>query len=313
MKSIANPLARAAIIVAAMAGSQLAAQAQTQEMAKAGPWRITYSPQVPNSCSAVMKNTARNPGDGQFFSIVLTGRNWELWTDKGVNEQQATEISVESETFPVTFEQNESVATARVGRNVINAMRTASFIDLALDDYGPQIELKSVSKAIDLLEKCVRRSAAAAVEEEPQPQPADEGIRWVRLSDGALDRGAPPSGRDTNGAPLFVCSADFNGGQQPGKIRRGFNGCNFAFGGREMTSPTYSLMVGRAKWARASGGRVPRNALQSGSEPNGEPLFVCRTKFNDSIQLGKIRPGFSGCNFSYGGNERTADAYEVMY
>lgn len=60
-------------------------------------------------------------------------------------------------------------------------------------------------------------------------------------------------------------------------------------------------------------GRVPRNAVQSGSEPNGEPLFVCRTKFNDSIQLGKIRPGFSGCNFSYGGKELTAAAYEVMY
>lgn len=296
-----------------MLGTSLAAQAQTQEMAKAGPWRITYSPQVPDSCSAVMKNTGRQPGDGEFFSIVLNGGDWELWTDDQVNGRKTTQIAVGSKTFRVTFEQNENVATARVGRNVIDAMRSASFIDLALDDYGPQVQLQAVSRAVELLEACVRRSGAAPVAANPPPQQADEGIDWVRLSGGALDRRAFPSGRDTNGAPLFVCSADFNGVQQPGKIRSGFNGCNFSYGGREMSAGTYSLMVGRAKWARASGGQVPPNAVQSGSETNGQPLFVCRTEYNGSVQLGKIRPGFSGCNFSYGGKELTAAAYEVMY
>lgn len=167
----------------------------------------------------------------------------------------------------------------------------------------PRTEVQGAAKHIrDLVGRCAG------------PAPKAAGIDWVRASGGVVDVRAPAVGRDTNGAPLFVCSADNGGGtQQPGKIRPGFTGCNFGYGGREMTARTYSVMVGQPRWARASGGRVPPGAIQAGSEKDGRPLFVCRTSFNGSIQIGKVRPEFTGCNFGYGGREMTGNPYEVLY
>lgn len=177
----------------------------------------------------------------------------------------------------------------------------------------PRTEVEGASMHIrDLVARCT----GAPAPQKPRaaaPPPPDDGIGWTRASGGALAPGAIAAGRDTNGAALYVCSADFGGHQQPGKIRPGFDGCNFGMGGREMTSRTYSVMTGRSRWAPASDGRVPRNALQAGSETDGRELFVCRTQFNGSVQLGKVRPGFNGCNFGHGGREMTGNPYEVLY
>lgn len=211
------------------------------------------------------------------------------------------------------------------------ASKTARVVARALDrkpscqDYGkgvhsdynmhydwcmrtPRTEVEGAASHIrDLVRGCAGPAG------DPQQGGAQrQGVDWVRQSAGAISPAAVPAGRDTNGERLFICSAEYNGGLHPGKIRRGFNGCNFGYGSREMTAANYKTMVGRGRWVRAEGGQVPPNALQSGNEADGQPLFVCLASYENSLQPGKIRPGFSGCNFGYGGNELTASIYDVL-
>lgn len=143
-------------------------------------------------------------------------------------------------------------------------------------------------------------------------QPVGQGVDWVPQSGGGFPANAPAAGRDTNGQPLYLCLAEHNGGLHPGKIRPGFYGCNFGYGGREFTAHAYSVMVGQGRWVPSNGGQIPANALRSGHEADGSALFACRIAHRGSLQLGKIRPGFSGCNFGYGGQEFTGSNYEVL-
>jgi len=161
------------------------------------------------------------------------------------------------------------------------------------------------------VEHCARHASALPVSG-PPAGPVTDGVDWVPQMAGQFPAHAAVTGRDTNGQPLYTCSAERDGALHPGKIRQGFDGCVFGYGGREYTARSYRVMVGVPRWAWASHGQVPPNALQSGNEADERPLFACRTEYRGSMQLGKIRPGFNGCNFSYGGREMTGAFYEVL-
>ena len=71
---------------------------------------------------------------------------------------------------------------------------------------------------------------------------------------------------------------------------------------------------GSGSWVDAGGGSVPPGAFPGGQEgpPNYETLFVCRTMYNGSMQLGKVRPGLGGCYFAYSGSEVSMPSYQVL-
>lgn len=311
---ITNRPIRALAWAAALLASTFAhlLPAHADEFGRAGDFTILKEAHAPGHCRAIMIDRRHQAEFGQFFAIALDDAGWQLWSDVRVYHPQVTSIIVDGRHFNVQFEQIEETSVAPVGRNVIDAIARGSRLNLNRDPDGPQYTLRGSARAIEMLEACVRgggnRGARASA-----PPPVEDGVYWERMSGGAIDGRAPSSGRDTNGAPLYVCSAEFNGVNQPGKIRHGFRGCNFGYGGQELTSGTYMVLLGRPKWARASNGQVPANAVQAGSELNGSPLFVCRTQYEGSMQLGKVRPGFRGCNFGYGGGELTGNPYEVMY
>ncbi|WBV67411.1 DUF3421 domain-containing protein [Legionella pneumophila] len=52
--------------------------------------------------------------------------------------------------------------------------------------------------------------------------------------------------------------------------------------------------------------------MVNGKDTNGNPLFVCQSNFNGSIQPGKTWPGYSHCNISYGGREIITDNYRIL-
>jgi len=68
----------------------------------------------------------------------------------------------------------------------------------------------------------------------------------------------------------------------------------------------------RLQWVAASGGTVPGGALQGGQEANGSPLYICHAMHLGGVHPGKVRPGFSGCNIPYGGQEIVVPNYEVL-
>ncbi|KTD79394.1 DUF3421 domain-containing protein [Legionella waltersii] len=54
-------------------------------------------------------------------------------------------------------------------------------------------------------------------------------------------------GRDTNGNPLFVCQANFNGSIQPGKTWPGYYHCNISYGGREVITDNYRVLSAQSE------------------------------------------------------------------
>ncbi|KTD52827.1 DUF3421 domain-containing protein [Legionella quateirensis] len=55
-------------------------------------------------------------------------------------------------------------------------------------------------------------------------------------------RSALQIGKDTNGNPLFVCQANFNGSIQPGKTWPGYNHCNISYAGREVITDYFRVL-----------------------------------------------------------------------
>ena len=66
------------------------------------------------------------------------------------------------------------------------------------------------------------------------------------------------------------------------------------------------------KWVSATNQTIPASAIQSGHEPDGRPLFVCRARFEHGLHPGKIRRDLSGCHIPWGGKERAVAQYEVL-
>ncbi|MCA0920725.1 DUF3421 domain-containing protein [Pseudooceanicola nanhaiensis] len=131
---------------------------------------------------------------------------------------------------------------------------------------------------------------------------------------GSIPRGAFEAGWEANGAWLYSCVTEHNGGWHPGKIRPGFSGCNFGYGGRELTASHYRVLTGTYNWLNMSNtpGSIPGAAVPIGYEADGRTLYVCRGEYKGGWHPGKIRAGFSGCSIGYGGREIEVKSYDVL-
>lgn len=77
---------------------------------------------------------------------------------------------------------------------------------------------------------------------------------------------------------------------------------------------TSFVVAGRWDWVRSQRGNIPIDALIGGEEhsPARQHLFICKAKFRGGVHPGKIRPGFGGCNISWGGSEFSVPNYKVL-
>jgi hypothetical protein len=144
---------------------------------------------------------------------------------------------------------------------------------------------------------------------------AKQKFEWVRAQKGAIPRGAAESGRDTDGKPLYPCVVRAAGSSIPGKLGRGFGGCNYAYNGKEYTAPQYQVLVvkqrGALKWVDVKGSHLPRSMLKAG-DSNGRPLYFCRAAYENSWQIGSVRDGDKACVFGYGGREQSRPKFQVL-
>jgi Protein of unknown function (DUF3421) len=141
---------------------------------------------------------------------------------------------------------------------------------------------------------------------------------WVTGHPGSVPADAIVGGVDNHGSPLYVCHGGWleGFGSQPGKFRSDFNGCDFGYGGKEVIATDFEFLI--SSWQNASGGFVPPNAVIGGCEAGppfcGASLFFCRASVPgfQGLQPGKIRPGFSGCNIPFNGQELIESSYQVL-
>lgn len=145
------------------------------------------------------------------------------------------------------------------------------------------------------------------------------GKMWQLAKNGVIPSNSFPAGLDDNGETLYVCRANYANGVHPGKIRRGFRGCNISFAGKEIAIPVYSVLLsirqGSYGWYRGRNGNVPRGALVAGAEANRQVLYICKArvgKIRNGFHPGKVRPGIRGCNVPYDGREIVKKSYTVL-
>jgi Protein of unknown function (DUF3421) len=97
------------------------------------------------------------------------------------------------------------------------------------------------------------------------------------------------------------------------KIVLARNEAYVAYGGKEISINSYEFLTGRGfKWVKSENGDTPKYAVSTGTTANGEPLYIGRVHYNDSLTVGKIQPSHNCCYIPYGGSEISAKSYEVL-
>ncbi|PVU93619.1 hypothetical protein BB559_003227 [Furculomyces boomerangus] len=142
---------------------------------------------------------------------------------------------------------------------------------------------------------------------------AQHQFNWVLATDGQIPMNAVQGGIERDGKPLFIAKGVYKNGLHPGKagphLKQGF--C-LSYGGKEVLLRQYYVLCGdssKLRWVEQDGllNIQSFHPVEAGYEESGEPLFVAKTTFQGSQQLGKIGQHLKlGMNFPYDGKEKFA-------
>jgi hypothetical protein len=128
----------------------------------------------------------------------------------------------------------------------------------------------------------------------------------ISAINGFVPQDAIRGGTDTDGTPLYICSAFFDGSTQLGKLHSSFGGCNISYGGVEYTESNYFVLV--SNWLGNSEFDFP-----AGTDSDGSTLYVCRAMLNGGlIYPGKMRQGWNECSYGLSGKEQWGSLYEIL-
>ena len=139
-----------------------------------------------------------------------------------------------------------------------------------------------------------------------------QGLDWVKYA-GSLPKNVIYGGTE-NGTKLAVCRCFYNDSYHSGKVVG--TGCNFGWGGKEITSTTFEILVDirpTFAWEKIVENKMPFNAVVSGEE-NGNYLYVGQANYAGGVHPGKVLWTGSEyiCNIGYGGKEITVTDFKVM-
>ncbi|MCT4637351.1 MAG: DUF3421 domain-containing protein [Bacteroidales bacterium] len=137
-----------------------------------------------------------------------------------------------------------------------------------------------------------------------------EGTKWKSTTSGRLPVGCVVSGNDTEGNPAFVARAKMQRGVCPGysNVKQG---C-FPFNGRNTAVNNFEVFVGKPKWRKPKGRKIPLNAIVTGFENNGHPMFTAKVKSGNNVLIGKMRDNFGNAHFIVSGRERELANYKIL-
>ncbi|CAO1428337.1 unnamed protein product [Diamesa hyperborea] len=124
---------------------------------------------------------------------------------------------------------------------------------------------------------------------------------------------AVSAGHDSDGTPIFVGRALEGFTTIPAKVMPSKQACYVSFNGQEIFKPSFEYLVGEGfEWVGSSSGHVPDNAVLSGNEQTGEPLYVGRAHHDGSLTPGKIHQSHQCIYIAYGGMEIAIRDYDVL-
>ena len=144
-------------------------------------------------------------------------------------------------------------------------------------------------------------------------------VNWEPNSYGNVPWDAVVGGRDTDGSMLYFCRTYYgaavgSSGYQPGKVNQNLTSCRVGYGGQEIGSAGYDVLV--PHWESVANGDVPGvdvpgRSFRAGTDTDGAPLYHCRGFYKGGRHPGKLKRG-AGCYIPYGGQEILLKIYDVL-
>lgn len=121
------------------------------------------------------------------------------------------------------------------------------------------------------------------------------------------------AGHDADGSKIYVGRAFYEGDNIPVKVCPAHQSAYLAYAGREVSVSNYEVLVGFGfTWVSSGGGQVPGSAVATGTQSDGEPLYVGRAHFQGTLTPGKVQTSHSCLYLPFGGVEHSVTEYEVL-
>ncbi|KAJ3038927.1 hypothetical protein HK097_002993 [Rhizophlyctis rosea] len=147
-----------------------------------------------------------------------------------------------------------------------------------------------------------------------------QGVQWqVQYGDKPYPSNAIRGGQESDGQPLYIARTKHTDGTvQPGKAGPTTGGgCLYAWGGRELYSSVYEVLVGdqnSVKWVDVQGTPQPNGwtPIEAGKDSDGSVLWIAKANYEGSQQIGKAGPALGEGLVGWGGQQRKVQQYQVL-
>ncbi|EDV33360.2 uncharacterized protein Dana_GF21233 [Drosophila ananassae] len=143
---------------------------------------------------------------------------------------------------------------------------------------------------------------------------SNSGEDWIQsTAHSALPLKSVFGGYEADHSPLFVGRAHHEGGLLPAKVSpiKGF--AYVANNGEEHRISNYEVLVGEGYcWVPDHYGHLPANAVGTGANKYGETMFIGRSKYKDSLLIGRIHQSHGCIYVPFEDKEIKLNEYEVL-
>lgn len=144
-------------------------------------------------------------------------------------------------------------------------------------------------------------------------------IDWVQASSTTIHsfhgRAFVAGHEGWDNSPLWVIRARYGGDFVPGKLAAKHQTAYIPFGGKEVRVFDFEVMLAPphiVRWVPSSNGSVPPGAIPAGNTASGEPLYIGRARYMQSLTPGKVHPSHGCAYICFGGSEVSLRVYEVL-
>uniref|UniRef100_A0A1L8EIG8 Uncharacterized protein n=1 Tax=Haematobia irritans TaxID=7368 RepID=A0A1L8EIG8_HAEIR len=137
---------------------------------------------------------------------------------------------------------------------------------------------------------------------------------WLHSSPYApLPPHAVVGGYDSDGSPIYVGRSFHEGDCLPTKVIPSKRSAFISWAGVEHSKSHYELLLGESyTWQPCFGANIPPNAISAGKTSSGEPLYVGRGHYANSLTVGKVQPSHGCLYIPFQGGEIKLEKYEIL-
>lgn len=143
-----------------------------------------------------------------------------------------------------------------------------------------------------------------------------DGYTWVSSNSGNVPENAVMSGSTSEGEPLYIGRAFYEGSLTPGKVHQSHGCLYLPYNGSEQSSQLYEVLIAPpptttwTPWTAADG--VPEGAIMAGIDCDGTAIYIGKASHEDDVIPAKVLPAKESAYVCYGGEEFVKYELEVL-